>query len=137
MSVKQFEKFYWPGLKAAIVANVNLGYVPTVFCEGKWDSRLEYLSELPEGKVILRFVDSDMTRAKALFGGKYCIMGNVPLPLLQTGSAAEVDEYCQDLISVCGKDGGFILTSGSASIEDCKPANVKAMVDSVKKHGIA
>lgn len=134
MSVKQFEKFYWPGLKKAILAHIKLGYVPTVFMEGKFDSRLEYLLELPKKSTICRFVDTDMERAKAVLGDHLCIMGNVPLSMLQFASASEVDEYCRKLIKTCGKGGGFILTAASSSITEAKPENVRAMVDSVKKY---
>jgi uroporphyrinogen-III decarboxylase len=61
-------------------------------------------------------------------------MGNVPSPLLQVGSVTEVEEYCRKLIETCGKGGGFILSNGS-SIDEAKPENVKAMIDSVKKYG--
>ena len=74
-----------------------------------------------------------MVRAKEVLGGHVCIMGNVPSSLLQIGSPQEVEDYCKNLIKVCGKGGGFILTNGS-SIDEAKPANVKAMVDSVKKY---
>jgi len=135
MSTKQFEKFYWPGLKKAILAHISLGYVPTVFMEGKFDSRLEYLLELPKKSIVCRLVDTDMSLAKSVLGDHFCIMGNVPLAMLQIASAAEVDEYCRKLIKICGKGGGFILTAGSSSINEAKPENVRAMVDSVKKYG--
>lgn len=134
MSIKQFEKFYWPGLKKAIQAHINLGYVPTVFMEGKYDSRLEYLLEFPKKSLICRFVETDMARAKEILGDHFCIMGNVPLAMLQIGSDSEVDEYCRMLIRTCGKGGGFILTAASSSINEAKPENVRAMVDSVKKY---
>jgi uroporphyrinogen-III decarboxylase len=76
-----------------------------------------------------------MARAKAIVGGHHCIMGAVPSSLLITGSVSEVEDYCQKLIKVCGKGGGFILRASTDSIEHHKPANVKAMVDSVKKYG--
>jgi hypothetical protein len=135
MSIKQFEKFYWPGLKRAILANISLGYVPTVFMEGKFDSRLEYLLEFPKKSIICRLVDTDMALAKSVLGDRFCLMGNVPLSMLQIGSSSEVDEYCRKLIRVCGTGGGFILTSGSNSIDQAKPENVRAMVDSVRKYG--
>ena len=134
MSIKQFEKFYWPGLKKAVLAHINLGYVPTVFMEGKFDSRLEYLLEFPKRSIICRLVDTDMARAKSVLGDHFCIMGNVPLSLLQIASASEVDEYCRKLIKTCGKGGGFILAAASSAINEAKPENVRAMVDSVKKY---
>jgi hypothetical protein len=36
-------------------------------------------------------------------------------------------------IKVCGKSGGFLLTSGGA-MDDAKPENVRALAESVKKY---
>lgn len=135
MSEKQFKTFYWPGLKKAIQATIDLGFVPMPFFEGKFTSRLEYLLELPKGSTVCQFEHTDMARAKEVLGDHLCIMGNVPSPLLQVGSATEVEEYCRKLIETCGKGGGFILSNGS-SIDEAKPENVKAMIDSVKKYGL-
>lgn len=135
MSKKQFEIFYWPYLKKALLTTINLGYVCNIFCEGKCDDRLEYFLELPKGSLLLRFAETDMARAKTVLGGHHCIMGAVPSSLLITGSVPDVEEYCRNLIKVCGKGGGFILRSTTDSIEHHKPENIKAMVDSVKKYG--
>jgi hypothetical protein len=135
MSKKQFEKFYWPHLKKALLITTGMGYVCNIFCEGKCDDRLEYFLELPKGSLLLRFAETDMARAKAILGGHHCIMGAVPSSLLIAGSAPEVEEYCRNLIKTCGKGGGFILRSTTDSIEHHKLENVKAMVDSVKKYG--
>lgn len=133
MSIKQFEKFYWPSFKKTLMAAIDLGYITSSFCEGIWDDRLEYWLELPKGKSILAFERTDMFKAKEVLGGHACIMGNVPPTLLDTGSAEDVDEYCRKLIRVCGKGGGFILSNGS-DMHRAKPANVRAMMDSVIKY---
>jgi len=133
MSKKQFEKFYWPGLKKAMLTSIELGYIPIPFCEGRYGDRIEYFLELPKGKAVVHFDLTDMARAKEILGGHLCIMGNVPSTILQVGSTHDVDEYCKNLIKVCGKGGGFILTNGS-SLDEAKPQNVKAMVDSAKKY---
>jgi hypothetical protein len=135
MSKKQFEKFYWPFLKKGLMASIKAGYVCNIFCEGRCDERLEYFLELPKKSLVLRFAETDMARAKAIVGGHHCIMGAVPSSLMITGSVSDVEDYCQKLIKVCGKGGGFILRASTDSIEHHKPANVKAMVDSVKKYG--
>jgi uroporphyrinogen-III decarboxylase len=135
MSRKQFETFYWPHLKQVMLELVKLGLVPMPFFEGRFDSRLEYLLELPKGSIVCHFEHTDMIRAKEILGDHLCIMGNVPSPLLQVASPSEVEDYCRNLIEKCGKGGGFILTSGS-SIDEAKPKNIKAMVDSAKKYGV-
>ena len=135
MSRKQFEKFYWPGLKAAMLKSIEMGFVPMPFCEGKYGDRLEYFLELPKGKVVAHFDLTDMHRAKEVLKDHTCIMGNVPSPLLQFGTPQQVEDYCKDLIKVCGKGGGFILTNGS-STDTADPVLVKAMCDSVKKFNV-
>ncbi len=134
MSKKQFETFYWPTWKKLILATIELGFFPSVFFEGRADERLEYMLELPRGKFSVRFERVDMARAKAVLGNHCGIIGGVPPALLQIGSPREVEEYCQDLIKTCGKGGGFILGCAS-SVDNAKPANIKAMIDSAKKHG--
>ena len=135
MSKKQLETFYWPGLKKIMKSVIDSGSIPMLFCEGHCNSRLEYFLELPQGKFVLHLDWTDIFRAKAILGRHCCLMGNVPNSLLQVCSPQEVEEYCRNLIKVCGKGGGFILRSATDSIEDAKPANIMAMVDSVKKYG--
>ena len=134
MSKKQFEKFYWPGLKRSMESMIDLGFVPFLFCEGTCNSILEYFLELPKGKFVIHLDESDMALAKTVLGSHCCIMGNVPASLLSVGSPAQVEDYCRNLFRVAGKGGGFILTSGGF-LDDARPANVKAMVDSTKKYG--
>lgn len=133
MSDAQFEKFYWPQLKQCVEKNIELGFIAAPFWEGIWDKRLEYLLELPKGKVIFHCEKTDIFRAKEVLGGHMCIQGGVPPTLLQAGSPQDVDEYCKKLIQVVGKGGGYIMGVGSA-LDYAKPENVKAMVDSVKKY---
>ncbi|MFC1920152.1 uroporphyrinogen decarboxylase family protein [Chloroflexota bacterium] len=133
MSNKQFEKFYWPGLKAAMMKSIELGYVPMPFCEGKYDDRIEYFLEMPKGKVVVHLDITDMFRAKEILKDHCCLMGNVPSSLLQIGTPNDVDEYCKKLIEVCGKGGGLILTHGS-SIDEAKPECLHAMMEATRKY---
>lgn len=133
MSDAQFEKFYWPHLKQCIEKNIELGFIAAPFWEGIWDNRLEYLLELPKGKVIFHCEKTDIFKAKEILGGHMCIQGGVPPTLLQAGTPQEVDEYCRKLIKVVGKGGGYIMGVGSA-LDYAKPENVRAMVESVRKY---
>ncbi len=134
MSKKQFEKFYWPGLKKAILKAVELGYIAAPFFEGIWDDRLEYLLDLPKGKVIFWCERTDVFKAKEILGGHMCIQGGVPPTILQAGSPQDVEEHCKKLIKVVGKNGGLFVGPGSA-MDYARPENVRAMVDAVKKYG--
>jgi hypothetical protein len=114
MSDTQFEKFYWQHLKQCIEKNVELGFIAAPFWEGIWDDRLEYLLDLPKGKVIFHCEKTDVFKAKEVLGNHMCIQGGVPPTILQAGSPQDVDECCKKLIKVVGKGGGYIMGVGSA-----------------------
>lgn len=135
LSRKQFETFCWPTWKKGLMATIDMGFIPWTHCEGKVDDRLEYFLELPKGKFLLRFAEVDMGRAKSVLGGHCCLAPSVPSSLLQLGSPLEVEEYTRDLIEVYGKGGGFMVSCGNGGLDDAKPANVKALIDAVKKYG--
>jgi uroporphyrinogen-III decarboxylase len=76
-----------------------------------------------------------MVKAKEILGNHMCLQGNVPCSLLQTGTPQDVRDYCQNLIDVVGKGGGFIMAPRS-SIDEVKPENLKAMIDFTKEYGV-
>ena len=135
MSDEQFRKFYWPSLKRLILALIDEGLTPCPFIEGKFDSRLEYLRELPRGKVMARFDTTDVFKAKEIIGDMMCICGNVPVSMLQVGTPEEVKSYCNKLIDVVGKKGGFIMCTRTV-LDEAKPENVRTWIDFTKEYGI-
>ncbi len=134
MSEKQFCKFYWPTLKKVIIGLINEGFVPYLFAEGSYHSRLEIISDLPKGSTVWWFDRTDMIRAKQTVGKIACLAGNVPLTLLCTGTVDQVKDYCKFLIDRVGRDGGLILSTGTG-MDDAKPENVKAMIEFSKEYG--
>lgn len=135
MSLKDFEKFYWPGLKAVILAEIEKGIIPGIFFEGDWTTRLEYLLELPRGKVLGHFDSTDIFRAKEVLNDHMCIRGNVPATLLQTGSVQDVKDYVKKLIDVVGKGGGLIVCPRVVP-DTGNPENIHAMIDFTKEYGV-
>jgi len=135
MSDAQYKKFYWPTLKKVILGLIEEGLVPFLFAEGGYDTRLEIIKELPEGRTVWQFDFTDMAKAKEILGKTACLVGNVPLSLLNTGTPEEVRDYCRKLIDVAGKDGGFILASGGI-IDKAKAENVRMMIEFTKEYGV-
>jgi hypothetical protein len=135
MSEAQYEKFYWPTLRRVILGLIEEGCVPMLFAEGRYNYRLDIIKDLPRGKVMWHFDQTDMSRAKKILGDNACLAGNVPSSLLYTGTPEAVKEYCRKLIEVCGESGGFILTGG-ASIDKGNPDNLRAMMAAVEEYGV-
>jgi uroporphyrinogen-III decarboxylase len=135
MSDEQFRTFYWPSLKALILGLANEGCVPFLFCEGGYNTRLKYLTELPKASCFWIFDRTDMAKAKETLGGTLCIGGNVPAGMILTGTAEEVKAYCRKLIDVAGKGGGYIMAFGT-SMDEGKPDTIHAMIDFTKEYGV-
>ena len=135
MSDEQFRTFYWPSLKRLMLALIDEGLTPCPFFEGNVDSRLEYLLELPKGKVLARFDTTDMFKAKEILGDHMCLCGNMPVSVLQVGTPDDMKSHCKKLIDVVGKEGGYIMCTRSV-LDEAKPENVKAWIDFTKEYGI-
>lgn len=134
MSDDQFRTLYWPSLKAVILGLIDQGCIPFLFAEGGFNSRLEYLKEIPKGKTLWHFDQTDMASAKKMIGDTICMAGNVPSGLMVTGSSTQVEDYCKQLIEDCAPGGGYILTTG-AIMDEGRAETVRALLDSVKKYG--
>ena len=136
LSPKQFQEFVWPYWKRAVDKTLELGYEHiSMFFEGRRDKQLEYFMDFPKGSLFIRMAETDIFRAKEIMGDRVCLMGNVPIQMLQMGSVTDVEDYCKKLIKVVGKNGGFILRCSTDYTQEAKPKNVKAMIDTVNKYG--
>jgi hypothetical protein len=128
MSIKQFEKFYWPGLKGLILGLIEKGLRPLVFFEGDYTSRLEYLLELPKGSIFAHMDMSDIVRCHDVIGDHLSYSGNLACSLLQTAGPAEVIEHTKKMLDVCAQDPGFIMSTRSP-VDDAKPECLKALIE--------
>jgi len=135
LSDEQYKTFYWPPFRKVLIGLINEGIVPFLFIEGGYNSRLQIIRDLPKGKVIYWLDHTDMAKAKEILGGVGCIGGNVPPDLLAVGTPQEVKDYVKKLIDTCRKGGGYILGNGTV-IEQAKPENLHAMIDTAKEYGV-
>jgi hypothetical protein len=135
MSDEQFRKFYWPQLKAVLVGLINEGCVPALFCEGGYNTRLQYLKELPKASTLWIFDRTDMVKVKKVLGNTIAIAGNVPAGLLLTGTVDDVKAYCKNLIDVIGKGGGYMMANGTG-MDEGKADTIHAMIDFTKEYGV-
>ncbi len=135
MSDEQFRTMYWPTLRKVIIGLIEEGLIPLLFAEGRYDSRLEVIQDLPKGATIWRFDQTDLARAKSTIGRVACIEGNMPVSLLHAGSPMEVAEYTRKMIDAAGEGGGYMVDLG-ASVDDGSTENLLAMVNTAKEYGV-
>jgi len=134
MSPENYAKFYWPGLKKLMMAGIEHGLTPYVFCEGNYNTRLEQLCDIPEGKVIYMFEKVDMKRAKETVGKVACICGNLPTATLMYSTPEKVADETKRLLDICAPGGGFIMDT-SIVLDRCPKENLHAMFDTTFTYG--
>jgi uroporphyrinogen-III decarboxylase len=132
LSPRLWQRFVFPYLKEIVEVIVQEGAVPLLHFDADWTRDLEYLRQLPKGKVILGLDSAtDIFKAKEVLGDHMCILGDVPPRMLSLGSPEEVTAYCHRLVTEVGP-GGFILSQGCVLPPEAKLGNVQAMVRSVQ-----
>lgn len=134
MSIEQFETFYWPQLRDFVLDLVDAGMIPTLFYEGIWDERLNYLAELPKGKTRGMFDRSNMFKVKEVLGDVMPISGGFPVSRLKVGSVDDLRDFTKEWCEIMGRDGGYIMSASSA-MDYCDKDLVKAWVDFTKEYG--
>ena len=110
---------------------------PFIYTEGRYDSRLEALRDfLPEGKCLVHFETADMKKAKEIVGSKNCISGNLSVYTLEFGTVQQTIDEVKYLIDTCAPGGGYVFDT-NASIENAKPENLEAMLETLEVYGKA
>jgi len=134
MSDEHYRKYYWKHLQAIIEEIIKSDHVPYIYTEGKYNSRLECLAEVPVGKVYYHFEDVDMAAAKKIVGKVACIAGGFNAAKLDWYEPEKVRDEVKQLLDECAPGGGFIFETGYG-LGNCKRENVEAMFETVKEYG--
>ncbi|KIX13348.1 uroporphyrinogen decarboxylase family protein [Dethiosulfatarculus sandiegensis] len=134
MSDEQFQKFYWPTLKAVMYGLAKAGCVPACFVEGAYNQRLDYLAETADIRSMYLFDRTDMVEARKKLGGKVCIAGGFPISLILTGTPEQVKEGTKKLIDDAAGDKGYMLSIGCA-MDEAKHDTMLAFVEAGKEYG--
>ena len=85
-----------------------------VYVEGAYNSRLPYLTEVPKGKVVYLFENTDMENAKKALKDTACIAGNVPNVHADLWGYARSRRYtASGLIDTCAPGGGYMMDTSA------------------------
>jgi len=133
MSIPQFEKFYWPQLKALIEGLAAADILPLVFYEGNWDNRLKHLATLPRAKSLGWFQFSDVTKVKETVGDTMAFIGGMRNSILQAGTPDQVRAETKRVCEIAGEGGGFVMCPMIGEMDGCEPELVKIWVDTTKE----
>lgn len=134
MSGDDYAEFYWPGLREIIDKAIAAGLTPYLFCEGKYNTRFDFLKNVPPKKVIYMFEQVDIARAKRELEGIACICGNLSSSLLCTGTPEKVADATKRMLDTCAPGGGFIMDCSSV-LSDAKRENFDAWYETTMTYG--
>jgi hypothetical protein len=136
MSNEQYARFYWPSFEALILGLLDEGLTPCPLFEGDYTPRLEFLAELPPGKVAAHFDRIDRAKFKEVCGDVLCFWGDIPGSLLVTGTPHQVRDEVKKLIDLFGDTGALMIDGSNTVPDEAKPENVMAMTEAVREYGV-
>jgi len=128
LSPRMWNEFVFPYYLELVNRLAENDIVSVLHFDHDWTRDLPRLRELPARKCILNLDGwTDIRRAKEILGDHMAIMGDVPAPLLSTGTPDDVRRYVRDLARDVGPTG-LILCPGCDAPIDAKPENMEAFV---------
>ena len=134
MSRENYIKFYWKGLRNLIDAIIAEGCIPYIFCEGKYKTRLDIIADVPKGKVVYMFEETDIKLIKDIVGKTACICGNLDTATLMFGSKQQVIDDTKRMLDIAAPGGGFIMDL-SIVMDECNLENLEAYFETTLKYG--
>lgn len=133
LNPRQFERFYWPGLKRLLDAYAEKGMNVRIFAEGSIARVCDHFADYPKGTITLHLEQDDpfMIREKL---PNVAIMGGMTTDLLAGGTADECVAYAKRLCDELGQ--GFIFSENKmlSYRNDAKPENLMAVCRFVRDY---
>ena len=136
LSPAQFERFYWPTLKAIIEELHARGHQVLFYAEGEWNANLKYIAQLPDLSIIYHVDRGDIFEVHRAVGHKFCLSGGIPNDLLAFGTPDQVRDCCKKVIDGVARDGGYIMDASAIMQDDTKAENLKALTDFTREYGV-
>ncbi|KIR03748.1 Uroporphyrinogen-III decarboxylase [Lachnospiraceae bacterium TWA4] len=111
MSADTYREHYWPTLKRMLEEVVAADLTPLVFCEGKYDSKLDIIKDVPKGKIVYFFEDVDLENACRTLEGVANVAGGMRTQTLMRGNIDEVVAETKKSLEIGKKYGNFIMSN--------------------------
>lgn len=135
LSNEHYGQFCWDTLMRLVNCWIEGGCIPYVYTEGNYDTRMEFLKQLPKGKCIVHFEFGDPVQIKKELGDVACLSGFYSAGLLEHGTVAEVVDEAKRLIDILAPGGGYIFDVDGGIYDSMKRENWEALLDTIKTYG--
>ncbi len=77
----------------------------------------------------------DLAEVKTKYGEDVCIIGNVSVDKLSSGTPEEIDRIVRQCIEMAGPGGGYMISSANSIPSYAQPENVRMMAQAIQKYG--
>ena len=137
LSLKQWDKYYWPYAKEAIDACVEKDFTFSILPEGEVLRFADCFRDVPKGILSFMLETDDVFEFRKQLPN-CAIMGGMDNLLLNNGTKEECVDFAKKLIDELGRDGGYYMTQTKIGTyhADGKGENVKAVNDFVLNYKI-
>ncbi len=137
MSPAHFEQFILPGLTEVVQTIKSAGGYVIKHTDGNiWPLVDMLISTGVDMLGPLEPAHMDLEKVREHANGKVGVMGNVDVDLLARGTEQQVRQATRELIERVSPGGRHILSSGNTIASYVNPHNYKAMLDTIKSHGM-
>lgn len=127
VSPKIWDNFVWPYMYDSAMTCIKHNVIPIFHLDQNWDRDIERFKEMPAKSCVLNTDGmTNLANARKKLGEHAAFMGDVPAPLLATGSVHDVKDYVNKLLDDIGPKGVFI-TAGCDAPQNAKFENMVAM----------
>ena len=132
---KLWNEFVFPYFQTVSHAVAEKDIVSILHLDHNWTRDLGRLRELPEKMCVLNSDGmTDLRKAREILGDHMAMMGDVPSPLLTTGTPEDVYNYVRDLLRDIGPKG-LLLCAGCDAPINARHENVVAMYEAGREYG--
>lgn len=77
----------------------------------------------------------DLAEVKEKYGKQVCIIGNVSVDVLSSGTPEQVRQLVKERIQIAAPGGGYIISSSNSIPSYARPENVEAMAQAIREFG--
>lgn len=136
LSPDNFRRFIYPNMKRAQDAIKAKGSFFVVHSDGNNNPLLEMFADANiDGYQSIDILGGmDLADVKERIGDKVCLLGNVDLQVLGSGSVGDVKRDVKRCIKSAAEGGGYIICSSGSMLESI-PENLRAMVSYAREIG--
>jgi hypothetical protein len=127
---KDFDKYFFSGLKKALTPYLEVGYKIFLKGEGQFLNTIERYRELPKGSVIMMLDQDDPFEVYKKIGDWQILATGITADLLKVGTLQQCKDYVDRCFDTFAPGGGFIFCNNKPLLgaNDTQPDKLRELM---------